>query len=73
MRKVKPWLDTAEKIKHRHAALLVFLELTSEPEQAAFFREHRIPLYDYCLAAHRAFIGKLTEGNCLLCFVSVSF
>lgn len=63
LRKVKPWFDVTEKVKHRHAALLLFLELTSESEQAHFFKEHRVPLYEYCLLCHRTFSTKLTEGT----------
>jgi hypothetical protein len=62
LRKVKPWLDTGEKLKHRHAALLLFLDLTGESEQAIFFKEHRIALYEYCLACFKFLTSKISEG-----------
>lgn len=65
LRKVKPWLDPTEKLKHRHAALLLFLELTSEHEQAPFFREYRTVLYEYCLLCHKTFTSKLADGTTL--------
>lgn len=63
LRKVRPWLDTSEKLKHRHAALLLFLELTNDQEQSMFFRENRIVLYEYCLSCFKHFSAKLTEGT----------
>lgn len=64
LRKIKPFLDPQEKLKHRYAALQQFLEAApGETDRAAFFREHRVALFEYALLSFRAFQEKLSRGT----------
>lgn len=39
-KKAKAFLDTSSKLKHRHTALLSFVESATEPEQLAIFKDN---------------------------------
>src|ERR1700722_9110140 len=39
-KKAKAFLDSSSKLKHRHAALLSFVESATEPEQLFIFRDN---------------------------------